>query len=70
MVRQARGLLDINPAGVPGNYLFLTGPKAWAMTSWARPGRGVITEVFLFDAPALVKRLLKRGGARETGTVA
>ena len=50
------GLLDINPAGVPDNYLVLTGPKAGAMTSRGQTRPLVITEVFLFDAPALVEQ--------------
>ena len=55
------GLLDINPAGVPDYYLVMTGPKAGAMTSRGQTRPLVITEVFLFDAPALVERLRKRG---------
>ena len=56
------GLLDINPAGVPDNYLVMTGPKAGAMTSRGQTRPWVITEVFLFDGPALVEqfRMQKR----------
>ena len=57
------GLLDINPAGVPDYYLVMTGPKAVAMTSKGQTRPLVITEVFLFDAPALVKRLPRLGVA-------
>ena len=50
------GLLDINPASVPNNYLVLTGPKAEATTSKGQTRPLVITEVFLFDALALVEQ--------------
>ena len=50
------GLLDINPASVPDNYLVLTGPKAEATTSKGQTRPLVITEVFLFDASALVEQ--------------
>ena len=50
------GLLDINPASVPDNYLVLTGPKAEATTSKGQTRPLVITEVFLFDASPLVDR--------------
>ena len=56
------GLLDINnPDGVPDYYLVMTGPRAEAMTSRWQTRPWVITEVFLFDASALVDRLRKRG---------
>ena len=55
------GKLDINPAGVPDNYLVMTGPKAEATPSRGQTLPLVITEVFLFDAPALVKRLRDLG---------
>ena len=57
------GLLDINPDGVPDYYLVMTGPKAVAMTSRGQTRPWVITEVFLFDAPALVERLRRLGVA-------
>ncbi len=57
------GLLDINPDGVPDCYLVMTGPKAVARTSWGQTRAWVITEVFLFDAPALVKGLTRLGVA-------
>ena len=44
------GKLDINPAGIPGNYLVLTGPKAEGMT-WREQHhthRWLLTEVFLY----------------------
>ena len=50
------GLLDINPASVQDNYLVLTGPKAEATTSKGQTRPLVITEVFLFDASALVEQ--------------
>ena len=52
------GLLDINPDpdGVLDYYLVMTGPKAVAMTSRGQTRPWVITEVFLFDAPALVEQ--------------
>ena len=55
------GKLDINPAGIPGNYLVLTGPKAEATTSRGQTRPLVITEVFLFDASALVDQLRSLG---------
>ena len=58
-----QGLLNINPDGVPDYYLVMTGPKAVARTSKERTLPLVITEVFLFDAPALVERLPKLGVA-------
>ena len=57
------GLLDINPDGVPDFYLVMTGPKAAATTSRGQTRPWVITEVFLFDAPALVERLPRVGVA-------
>ena len=57
------GLLDINPDGIPDYYLVMTGPKAVAMTSRGQTLPLVITEVFLFDAPALVERLPRLGVA-------
>ena len=50
------GILDINPDGIPDHYLVMTGPKAAAMTSRGQTLPWVITELFLFDAPALVTR--------------
>ena len=50
------GLLDINPKGVPDYYLVMTGPKSAAMTSRGQTRPWVITEVFLFDAQALVEQ--------------
>ena len=55
------GLLNINPEGVPDYYLVMTWPKARAMTSRGQTLPWVITEVFLFDAPALVERLRRLG---------
>ncbi|MXZ70787.1 MAG: hypothetical protein F4Z04_04670 [Acidobacteria bacterium] len=56
------GILDINPDGIPDYYLVMTGPKAAATTSRGQTLPWLITEVFLFDAPALVEqfRMQKR----------
>ena len=61
------GLLDINPACFPEGlpacldyYLVMTGPKAPPGTSRGQTRPWVITEVFLFDAPELVKQLRSR----------
>lgn len=51
------GVLDINPAGGPDYYLVMSGPKAVATNSRGQTRPWVITEVFLFDAQALVTRL-------------
>ena len=51
------GYLDIKPDGVPDYYLVMTGPKAPATSSRGRTLPWVVTEVFVFDAPALVGRL-------------
>lgn len=55
------GYLDINPDGVPDYYLVMTGPKPAAVSSRDRTLPWVVTEVFLFDASALVGRLRKIG---------
>ena len=57
------GVLGINLDGVPDYYLVMTGPKAVATTSRGQTLPWVITEVFLLDARALVKRLGKGGVA-------
>ena len=62
------GVLDINSAGALDHYLVMTGPKAAPMTSRGQTRPWVITEAFLFDAPALVERLRKCG--RHVGTAA
>ena len=59
------GMLNINPDGVPDYYLVMTGPKAAAVNSRGQTLPWVITEVFLFDALALVERL--RGVGRKLG---
>ena len=57
-------VLDINPDpdGVLDYYLVMTGPKARATNSRGQTRPLMIKEVFLFDAPALVKefRVQKR----------
>lgn len=55
------GYLDINSDGVPDYYLVMTGPKAAAASSRGRTVPWVVTEVFLFDALALVGQLRKIG---------
>ena len=55
------GLLDVNPDGVPDLYLVMTGPKSPAGTSRGGSLPWVIADVFLFDGPALVERLRRRG---------
>ena len=55
------GVIDINPHAVPDYYLVMTGPKAVAKPARCRSLPLVIAEVFLFDAPALVERLRRRG---------
>ena len=61
------GLLDINPACFPDGlpacldyYLVMTGPKAPAVAARGQTRPWVITEVFLFDAPALVEQVRKQ----------
>ncbi len=61
MYGKREGLLDIREEYVPDYYLVLTGPKAAPGTSKGTTRPWVIEEVFLFDAPALVKRLRQRG---------
>ena len=55
------GLLDINPDGVPDFYLVMTGPKSVAASSRGGTRPLVISDVFLFDGPALVGRLSENG---------
>ena len=56
-------ILDIKPDsdGVLNYYLVMTGLPAGAVTSRGQTRPLVITEVFLFNAPPLVKRLRERG---------
>ena len=56
VVRQARGAARHQSSQRPGQYLVLTGPKAEATTSKGQTRPLVITEVFLFDASALVEQ--------------
>ena len=60
-----KGLLDINSAGALDYYLVMTRPKAAPMTSRGQTRPWVITEVFLFDAPALVVTCLPFFGPTE-----
>jgi len=53
-------MLDINLCHVPDYYLVLTGPKATSATSKGRTRPWVISEVFLFDASALIELLRSR----------
>ena len=55
------GVIDINPDAFPDYYLVMTGPKAVAQPAGHRFLPLVIAEVFLFDTPALVQRLRRRG---------
>ena len=55
------GVLDICEEHVPDFYLVLAGPKSSALTSKGSTRPLVIKEVFLFDAPALIARVRKRG---------
>lgn len=59
------GNLDLKEEKGPDYYLVLTGPKKAAKT---RPW--VIESVFVFDAPALVRELLKRNPKKKIGTAA
>ncbi|MSO89763.1 MAG: hypothetical protein EXQ89_07360 [Rhodospirillaceae bacterium] len=52
--------LDINSDHVPDRYLVLAGPKAEPATSRGGHRPWVISEVFLFDARALIDRLRSR----------
>ena len=61
MYGKREGLLDIREKYVPDYYLVLSGPKSALLTSKGATRPWVIEEVFLFDAPALVKRLRQRG---------
>ncbi len=61
MYGKREGSLDIKPSSLPEYYLVLTGPKASATNSKDQTRPWVISEVFLFDAPALVERLRIRG---------
>jgi hypothetical protein len=55
------GLLDINEAHVPDFYLVLAGPKSDETSSRGGTRPWLIEEVFLFDAPELVKEQKARG---------
>jgi hypothetical protein len=54
-------ILDINPEAVPDHYLVLTGPASPAASSRGQTRPFVIDSVFLFDGPALVADLQRRG---------
>jgi len=64
------GTLDINAdaSGRPDYYLVLAGPRPAQMTSKGVPRPWVVESVFLFDANALVERLLSSG--RKLGVAA
>jgi hypothetical protein len=55
------GLLDINPLALPDFYLVLTGPRSLAMSSRGRTRPWLIENVFLFDANAIVNKLMQTG---------
>ena len=61
MYGKREGALDIKPSALPDYYLVLTGPKASTASSKDQTRPWVVSEVFLFDAPALVGRLRTRG---------
>ena len=54
------GVLDIKPDDRLDYYLVMTGPQAAAISSRGRTLPWVITEVFLFDARALVEQFKKQ----------
>lgn len=68
MYGKREGALDIKPSTLPDYYLVFTGPKASAASSKEQTRPWVISEVFLFDAPALVERLRTRGVRIGTAT--
>jgi hypothetical protein len=53
-------VLDINPDHVPDFYLVLAGPKTQPATSRGGQRPWVISEVFLFDARAMIDRIRSR----------
>jgi hypothetical protein len=55
------GLLDVTPDALPDFYLVLAGPKSAASSSRGEDRPWVIENVYLFDAPQLVRRLRSRG---------
>lgn len=55
------GLLDINPVHTPDNYLVLAGPRSAALSSRGATRPVVLHSVFLFDVPALLEELGRRG---------
>ena len=61
MYGKREGALDIKPAHVPDYYLVMTGPKSSSTHSKGQTRPWQITEVFLFDGPALLARLRARG---------
>ena len=62
------GILDIKPHGGPEYYLVMTGPKAAAASARGQSLPWVITDVFLFNGPALVEQLRRTG--RNVGVAA
>ncbi len=56
-----QGLLDIRPDAVPDYYLVLAGPRSQPVSSRGITQPWVIESVFLFDGPAIVRELSKRG---------
>ncbi len=55
------GVLDIRPDAVPDYYLVLTGPRSALASSRSTTQPWAIESAFLFDGPALVRRLSERG---------
>ncbi len=61
MYGKREGMLDINETHVPDYYLVFTGPKTPPESSKGAARPWIISEVFLFDAPGLIKRVRARG---------
>ena len=55
------GILDVNRDALPDFYLVLTGPRTPPQSSRGKTHPWVIEAVFLFDAPALYRRLTEFG---------
>jgi hypothetical protein len=54
-------ILDVRPDALPDFYLVLAGPKSTVSSSRGGERPWVIENVYLFDAPQLVRRLRSRG---------
>ncbi len=56
-----QGLLDIRADALPDYYLVLTGPKLQPVSTRGTAQPWVIEYAFLFDANALMQRIMQRG---------